>query len=56
MKEQQGAVRPLGQERVQAEDGKGRGTETTETQGERQRDLDGTTGVTKELPSTQSTG
>lgn len=28
MKEQQGAVRPLGQERVQAEDGKGRGTET----------------------------
>ena len=40
MKKQQGAVRPVGQERVQAEDGKGRGTKTHKDPGrerERQR-------------------
>lgn len=56
MKEQQGAVRLLGQERVQAEDGKEEAQRHTKTQGERQRDRDGTTRSTKELPSTQIHG
>ena len=59
MKKQQGAVRPVGQERVQAEDGKGRGTKTHKDPGrerERDRDRDGTTRSTKELPSTQIHG
>lgn len=55
MKEQQGAVRTADR-RCRLEDGKEEAQRHTKTQGERQRDRDGTTRSTKELPSTQIHG